>query len=101
MPSCFSYLLLILGGSFFNRLALLEYPRIVLLVMYKTKKQQVVAYMQFINATVATGIILNLSLVQFHATEVIFMGIVVLYSFITLTKIVGMVSLLRHGFVYE
>lgn len=99
----FSYLLLILGGSFFNwQLLLIGFacwstPALSLLLMYKTKKYEVVAYMQVILGTLVTGIILNLDLVQFHATEVIFMGITVLYSFMTLPKIVGMASLFIQG----
>jgi two-component sensor histidine kinase len=99
----FSYLLLILVGSLFNwQLFLIGFacwctPALSLLVMYKTKRYEVVAYIQVILGTVVTGIILNLNLVQFHATEVIFMGITVLYSFMTLPKIIGMASLLIQG----
>lgn len=96
----FIYLLLIIAGGIVNGVVLLSgflswlVPLFSLIVMAKTRKYELVAYFHVIVGGLSTGLVLNLNLVPIHAVEVVYMVMVVFFTFVTLRRKMGVLVLL-------
>ena len=67
-------------------------PVIYLIILYKTRKYKVLAYVYVFMGVFSTGLAMNLIAVKFHLIEVVFMIMISLYAYFTLGKKIGHIS---------